>query len=241
MASHELSNTNRAVIQGFRDLVGDRQYLSDDNQWSRRLVYYHLLKYRNLLLEERMRRRDLSISLFNRQTIPCIELTEVDVHDCPCVPSSGCTFLRTVYPVPQPLGTSFVVNAIDGSINYSFVEWERFKYKTQSRMRGTRESAYFTVKESGGKYYVYVYNDEHRDYVTVTSVFQDPLEVQNFPDCEGKTDPCFSPLDQLFILEEDLIPKMYQVALAPLVETKMSIPPDALNNDQPDQQTTTLK
>lgn len=239
--AHELSNTNRAIIQGFRDLVGDRYTLSDDNHWSRRLVYYHLIKFRAAILSSRMENRKQTVSLFNRQTIPCIPLEKVDVHDCPCVPVSGCYFLRSVYPIPDPLGTSLVVSAIDGSINYTFVEWERFKYRTQSRIQANRNRAYFTVKEFQGQYYIYVYNDKHRDYITVTAVFEDPLVVQNFPDCEGRIDPCFSPLDQTFVLDQELIPVMYDMALKGLFPAKEQAPVDTVNNDQPDTQSTTIK
>lgn len=239
--ANELSNTNRAIIQGFRDLVGDRYFLTDDNHWSRRLVYYHLLKYRALIIQQKMEDRKSTVSHFNRQTIPCIPLEKTDVHDCPCVPVSGCTFLRTTYPIPEVLGTSFVVTSIDGSINYTYVEWERFKYKLTSRIPADRSRPYFTIKQFEGAFYIYVYNDIHRDYITVTAVFEDPLAVQCFPSCDGTTDPCFRPMEQPFVLDQELIPIIYDMAYKSLLPAKENAPVDNINNDDSDKGAITIK
>lgn len=235
MSEKNLGNTNREIIQGFRDLVSDQGYISDDNKkYSTRLVLYYLLKFRARLLSERMGDRTKRVSLFNRQTIPCIPLEEIDVVECPCAPASGCTFLRTKYPIPSILAESLSVTSIEGSINYSFVEWERFKYKLKSRMIADRSRPYFTVKEYNNEYYIYVYNDVHKKFITVTAIFESPLDVQRFPSCSGELEPCFKPLDQEFILDEDLIPLLYELAINIIVKGKSSTGTDVLNNDNDD-------
>ena len=234
MSKKTLENTNRQIIQGFRDLVADKGFISDDNGWSQRLVFFYLLKYRAKILSEKMEDRKSRVSLFNRQTISCIPLEEIDLVECPCAPASGCSFLRTKYPIPEVLSQSFIVSSIEGSINYSFVEWERFKYKLKSRISADKTRPYFTIRKIGEDYHIYVYNDVHKKFITVTAVFESPLEVQVYPSCDGVVDHCFKPLDQKFILDEDLIPIMYDMAITSLVRANRSAGTDILNNDTDD-------
>lgn len=229
-----MPETNRRIIQGFKDLVADKGFLSDDNGWSSRLIFHYLLKYRARILAEKMGDRKSRVSLFNRQTIPCIPLEEIDIVECPCAPASGCTFLRTKYSVPEVLGESFIVSSIDGSINYSFVEWERFKYKLKSRVQADRNRPYFTIREIDNEYYVYVYNDVHKKLISVTAVFESPLDVQAYPSCDGVTDPCFKPLEQKFILDEDLVPIIYEMAFDMLWRLKRGTKTDILNDEVDD-------
>lgn len=196
--------TNREVVNAFRNLVADRIRISDDSGISTRLSLYNILRQRAFILSEKMRARRI-LSKFNYQTIPCIELCEIQEHECPCAPNEGYTFLKTKLAVPKPVYNFKSVTSIDGSITYDFVEWDKFVYKINSRIKAQSSAPYYTVKTIGDHSYIYVYNDEHKKFVTVTAIYENPIQVQLFPDCEGKVNECARPLDLEFIIDPDLL------------------------------------
>lgn len=212
---HGVGITNREVIAGFRNLVADKAQISDDSGWSQRFIYYHLLRYRARLIREKVR-RDMPISHWNYQTIDCIPLEKTDLSECPCVPADGCVFMRTKLRIPKPLDRLKSVTSTDGQITYTYVEWERLKHKLTSRFEGERSSAYYTLKTRQDGTHLYLYNDTHKKYITVTGVFENPLEVQFFTDCEGNVPQCRNPLDQEFILDPDITTIMYDLAIRQL-------------------------
>ena len=106
-------------------------------------------------------------------------------------------------------------------------------HKVRSRFKGERESAYYTLKTRQDGTYLYLYNDVHKKFVTVTGVFENPLEVQYFPDCEGNTPACRNPQDMEFILDPDILTTMYDLALAQIGRSKQ-VYTDDLSNSQDD-------
>jgi hypothetical protein len=224
--------TNREVISAFKTLIADKAQVSDDNGWSSRLIYFHLLRHRNKLLLEKLRVGRV-LSRYNFQTISCVSLVEVDLNECPCAPASGCTFLKTSLPIPQPLMGFKTITSVDGTIKYTYLDWDKFTYKINSRIRPQAVSPYYTVKTIGTETYLYVYNDNHKETVTITAIFENPIDVQVFPDCEGKVDGCIKKLDLRFIIDPDLLDTVYDIALQKLMRAKAPVS-DIMNNDKDD-------
>jgi hypothetical protein len=218
----------RETIYGFRDLT-DRKQIASDNGFSNRWIYNYLIKYRARLLREKLRINRLT--QYNYQTISCIPIVETDLSECPCAPFSGCTFYKTLHPIPQPIDKLKSVTSIDGQINYSFVEWERLENKIKSRIPKERTSAYYTLKDIGEGTHIYLYNDVHKKFITVTGIFEDPLKVFIFPGCDGNIvqETCSSYLDWDFILDPDLKSLMYDLAISQLLRAKS--PASDLFND----------
>jgi len=67
----------------------------------------------------------------------------------------------------------------------------------------------------------------------VTAIWENPIEVQCFPDCEGKVDACIRPLDKSFIIDPELVFTLYDRALASLLRYK-AVATDVVNNHQDD-------
>lgn len=224
--------TKREVIQGFRDFAAGRGMLSDDNTLSPRLVLYHLKSMRARLIYERRISKGRTLSKYNVQTIPCIPLIEIDQAECPCTPKSGCTFLRTKYPIPRPIGDLIVsISSVGGDITYSPVRWDKFKTKLNSRIKANRSNAYYTFKDTGDGTHIYVYNDEHKDYIAISGIFDDPDSVKEFPNCDGSVDRICNPYDQEFVIDRDLLPIIYDMAFERLSKYRQTSTEDKLNND----------
>lgn len=234
----KIGNTNREVVNAFRNIVADKLQMSQSNGWSFRLVYYYLLRYRAKLIREKaLSNKDLS--QWNYQTIDCIPLMEVDMSECPCEPKSGCSWLRTEYTIPKPLHKLKSVTSKDGQVTYTFVEWERLKYKLMSRIPAQSKYAYYTIKTRNDGTHLYLYNDIFKKHLTVSGIFENPLEVQFFPDCNGVTKPCIFPDQQEFILDPDIFPAMYSLAFDQIARAKQ-LGIDALNDDLDNITTTQL-
>jgi len=229
MKNFKVGITNKEVINAFRTLVADKVPASDDIGWSSRLIYFYLLRYRAKLIREKVR-RSRHISHWNYQTIDCVPLVEADLNECPCAPKSGCTFLKTELPIPKPLNRLKSVTSIDGQITYTFVEWERLKSKINSRIKAQQNTPFFTIKTRNNGTYLYLYNDAHKKFITITGVFENPLQVQYFPNCQLKVKKCQMPLDEEFILDPDLLPTVYDMAFSQLMRAKQH-GTDQLNDD----------
>lgn len=214
--------TNREVINGFRNIVGDKIRISDETGWSPRLVYQFLLAYRNKLLDERIKEKSYKLSQSNYQSTPCMGLDKIDIIDCPCAPPSGKMFLRTILPIPKHLHIK-QVSSITYNTNYDYVEWGRFKYKLESGIIAERKQPYWTKRRSivNGEEdeYIYLLNDNDKDSIIVNGVFSHPLDVQSMKDCNGKS-KIFFPLDQTFVMDDQLLALMYDLALQQLLKGK---------------------
>jgi len=214
--------TNRQILSDFRELVVDKQHIPDHNAWSGRLVYHHLRNARAKLMYEKLHDKKKKLSTHIYQTIPCIPLKKIDTTECPCAPQLGCMFLRTVYPIPKMIGMPSSVTSSDGQglIDYDYVDWDKFKWKMNTRYKFNRTKGYFTFKQFENGTHIYVYNDNLRKLLTVTGVFEDPLDVYFFPDCSGKIPDCLDPLERPFLIDADLVPTMYDLTLNTLMQTK---------------------
>jgi len=236
--SKQVGITNREVINAFRTLIADKVQISTSSGWSARLVYYYILRYRAKLIREKVY-KNRSLSHWNYQTIDCIPLQEISLNECPCVPWEGCTFLRTAYPIPKPLDRLKSVTSITGQVTYSFVEWERLESKIKSRIKAQRYAAYYTIKTRNNGTFLYLYNKVLQKMLTVTGIFENPLEVQYYPDCEGRVNPCQRPQDEEFILDPDLLPTVYDLALSQILRAKQ-MGTDILQDDNDNISNTTF-
>lgn len=233
--------TNREVISTVKHSIADLGPISDESSFSNRELYFLLLRYRSAILAQKLRDRRFTLSKHNFQTIGCITLESVSAADCPCVPEYNKEFRRTKYPLPKPIGDFTSVISPENHISYDFIQWEDIQDLRNSRFQAERNKAYYTIKTGKDGTYIYLYNDIHGAAIAVTGMFENPLEVQNFPDCDGNIDPCFSPLDQEFIIDPELLPVIYDMLLMSKFKYKPQTK-DNLNNDSddtiPEKQTT---
>lgn len=231
--------TNREVVNAFRNLIGDKVAISQENGWSFRLVYFFLLRYRARLIREKVINNRM-LSQWNYQTIPCITVEKAEMNECPCAPASGCTWLKTSLPIPKPLHALKSVTSVDGRYTYGYVEWERVKRKLESRLKATREAAYYTIKTGPTGTYLYLYNDDLVKNITITGIFENPLEAQFFPGCDATSNKCQVPMDEEFILDPDILPIVYDMAIGQIAKAKQ-MGADTLNDDNDNISTTQAK
>jgi hypothetical protein len=178
-----------ADIRSYRDSVeyfkhvplDSSGYQSDDLGWSDRVIVEHLLDVRTSEIKQRQL-VGIPIDKHNEQTLPCIELEEVDAVDCPCPPPSGCIWLKSNDILPRMISLTSV-SSIDGSINFNPVDWTKLKYKVNSRIKSNQKKKYYTTRDTGEGTYLYILNDDFLKAVSLTAIFEDPYCAFSFPKC----------------------------------------------------------
>lgn len=201
------------IIQRIQSLYS-KGIQSDDSRLSSRHIYNKMLSTRSRLITQKANKNQY-ISQWNYQTIDCIELIIAPQHDCPCIPDIGCNILRTKYKLPKPLlnlNDSLIksVTSIDGTINYTKTTWENKKYKKGNKYTSSKPD-YF-IKNN----YLYITDRKASRIVTITGLFDDPIEVSNYKtECNNKIShkdlECECILDKEFPIDSDLIEPLIDI------------------------------
>lgn len=164
------------------------------------------------------------ISRWNYDTLPCVELIEVEGHECPCIPPIGCTILRTKEKLPKPISNISKhiidsVTSIDGSVIFDETTWRGKNWRNGDKYT-SKKPDYF-IKDD----YMYFTVTRTLRYVTIIGLFNDPLEVENFPsvcdeqECED-CNPCennTSFMEVEFNIDDDLIDTLIEMSVKELV------------------------
>lgn len=236
---HSVRSTIDAFIHYLGDLSGRP---TQSIRFPKKLIYYYLSIFRNsVLYEETKKRKDVDLTL--QQTIPCIELKEIDVvGDCPCAPEKGCMWLKSVEPIPDLMNMKpDTVITLDGLIKFEYVEWFRFSHVLCSRYEGIRKNPYYTFRNVKGRFHLYIYaNSEltkttQLERIALTGIFKDPLDVINFPVCGIKPFIC-DVLDKDFLIPLELESIVFLKTYSALMSlNRLTLQHgDVLNNDNND-------
>ena len=216
--------------------------MSQDPYWSKRLIFFFLKKYKNKIVREAIATKNYPINRANYVTIPCIALDRVDQVECPCPPASGFYFLKSKYPVPRALmGQYTSVTTILGNVTIDYVRWDAIKDKLNSRFEWEKKLPFYTLKTINSKTYLYIYNDNDKELVAITSLFEDDLEAYYYPDCNGLVKVVCNPLDEMFVVDEVLLPAIIEITYEKLLKLKGVSTMDILNNETSDVSTSTIK
>ena len=208
--------TNRDAIYQVKGLLedrtGERPYIK---RLSNRMILKALKDARASVTQtQRINNSKVEINKFSLQTLPCVSMGEVDKTRCiPCIPRSGKYWTRSKFPIPKVIGNKITsVSSIDGSSIFSFSDWDKLKYKVNSRFKAQNDSGYFTLKSEEDGVHLYVENKEILA-VSVTALFTDPYEVKSFPLCDSEPEAICDPLEDEFVVEMELLPLIMSQAV----------------------------
>lgn len=172
-----------------------RQY-SDDSEISDRYIHYLYGIKRGKYLRQALNNYQRTFDNSILQSF-CIELEEVNVNECGITIECS-TLLRTVTPIPKPLElhTKVAISNVKPTnrlaIPFNFISKKRAAFVADSFFQ---TSIYSFLDDDG---YIYVTSPSFNEYkllncLTITGVFEDPLELANYSNCCGCDDPapCF--------------------------------------------------
>lgn len=209
---------------------------SDDSRLSNRHIYSKLKSVRNKLISQQLKKRQ-KISDWNFIILPCVELIEVEKHDCPCLPPLGCKVYRTKEKLPKVLT----------NLNKHIIQWVMTIESSKIIDETTRE-AYLYI--AGNKYtkkhlkyileneYIYVYGEYVPKLIKVKLLPENPIEAYSFPsyckqDCVDCQDDCESMLDKVFPIDGDMIEPLLEMSFPELINIFSQAVQD-INNDTSD-------
>lgn len=206
---------------------------SDDTEVSDRYIIYLYGIKRAKYLRQDLNNMNRSIDNSIQQQL-CLKMEEVSMNTCGL--DFECdTILRSTKPLPKPLElhtkTSIVnvkpTNRI--SVPFSFVKKERIYYIEGS----TFPNNLYSFIDTDNYIYVYSQNESFKNLecLTVTAVFEDPLELKNYQNCCNckKAQPCFDEMKSEYPLQPHYIDLIKNEIVNELVR-KIQIPEDKTND-----------
>ncbi len=214
---------------------------SDDSRLSSRHIYNKLLSVRAKLITQKINKKQ-QISQWNYQPLRCVELIEVPIHECPCLPPIGCKILRTKYKLPKPLNslTSHMlksVTSIDGQIVFGEISWIEKKYSKGNKY--TSQKPDYFIRD--GYLFITVKNESSPMLLYIEGLFEDPIEVYEFTsfcDCgDGVDTECIDVKDLEFPIDLEQVDTLIELAAKELVEFFLRVPEDKTNDsrDKPEE------
>tara|TARA_R110000803_G_scaffold45536_1_gene95917 strand:+ start:15 stop:749 length:735 start_codon:yes stop_codon:yes gene_type:complete len=231
----------KEIIQRVQSLYS-KGVQSDDTRLSSRHIYSKVLTTRAKLLSQKLNKRQ-PISQWVYQTLDCVELVEALPYECPCLPAVGCKILRTKNKLPQPLlgmmnGNGIQsVTSLEGSITFSETTWKNKKYSAGSKYTSSKPDYYLRND------YLYVTTKGSPKVISITGLFDDPVEAEKFPSIcgdtpckEGSLTPadgcpeCMGPLDKELPIDLSMVDTLIELASNELINVFNQSREDTSNN-----------
>lgn len=220
--------TYKEVAELFKHAYADQTgQESVDFPWSDQAIINYLLILKNTWFTDLIKSGN-DIDPLSYLSI-CMELEEVDSRDCPCAPPSGCIWVRTKNKVPRFVDKARV-STIDGE-EYNFVEWDKVKTKTNSRIKSISTSGKYYTSKNG---HIYLPLDIFKKTINITGVSEDNY-LTLISSCNITPEQLCNPLDTEFGTSSEDLDMILQKAwrLIPSVRGMAAI--DLMNNDTANQ------
>lgn len=219
--------TIREITSKFQHYIEQRGKISDDLSLSRRLILCYLNMAKVKLISEKKRSLD---SIYNNSTY-AVPLEKVDRSDWPCIPESGCMWLKSKCEIPRTIKSRHIkVNTVLGQEEYNFVKWSNIKWKLESSL--PFKKLFFSLRTEGESTYLYIHCNENLKAVLVTGFFSDDTELRV---CCGKDEPCPVLLDNEFNIDPELLSPLFDMVAERWYKQWNLLREDMFNNDGNDQ------
>lgn len=228
--------THRKQLEKVKHLIIDYTgYVPDEIPWSDQYLVKALQETRATVLKESLSRGEV-LSEQNVQTLPCIEVSELDRNECPCAPASGCYWLRTDVTVPREIKIISVTGIVanDDNPRFTYMKWDRFQYVPKARLESTRKGFYYAVRTTSDKdSRIYLYGSRFLQSIAISGIYEDPMTVAAFPKCgQLQIESFCNPFDVNFYTDVFLIDRVVQLTVQKIVPPRQTTSTDPKNDDQ---------
>lgn len=241
-------NTIREVCAAFKAFFIDKTGKpSSVEAYSDKLIYYFLRMYKSTISYEiRTNGSHNNVDFSVEMTLPCVEMEKVNAIEAPFAPPSSHYFMKTKHPLPNmvnglPNSVSAIFKELDAPNygSFTYVDWYNFEDKVGSRVKAQSKQPYFTIKNINGKSNIYIYGNAElfKDIkgIAVAANYNDILEVVAYPGCGMEQEELCQPMDEIFLIEDELKTKLFERTFKALQAFKSTAPgTDEYNNDKDD-------
>lgn len=214
------------VIYSIREKLRE---IVDDSNIDDREIIFEVNNQRSLFYRNEYNKNNRTVDEEIKQVL-CVDLEEASNDEC-CV-DSDCTVLRSTVPIPglielHHMNTLFKVSSTTiGSKPFSLVSYNQFPFVGYGKYN---ERDIFVTKHPNGRLYFKSTDRLHKflEKVSVTVILEDPLDIQNFLDCNG--DDCFDLLTFEYPIKGHVLAYITPQVLKSL-SIKFQIPEDKTND-----------
>lgn len=221
---------NKEIISTIRNHFDSP--ISDDNKLSERWVLFVCEKIRAAILYEDVKSRKI-INDHNKQTIS-VPFVETDENFCDCEGDnkSICKILKSRCPIPKLIDNMvFDISSPSGRLQYEIIDPATLKYKTVSRIEANQKKVYVFFRTLSEGKFMFLANHSIIDKALLVALFEEPQKAKEFNCCDNEFPSC-NPLDDEFMLDDRLIPRLTDMAIKYFATALGRA--DLLNNDLPD-------
>lgn len=209
-----------------------KQYIDDTEITDRYIIYlYNLKRSKYLRNDANNLQKTIDNSVLQKF---CIEMEEVSINDCNFDAECG-TIMRTKRKLPLPLELHLKSAITEVKPSTKIVK--PFNFVTKDRAIWSKyspfpESIYSFLDTDN---YIYLLSESYSvkliDCITVTGIFEDPLELKEFKNCCGcvKAEICFDEDETEYPLQAHHIDNVRLEIIKDLVGT-LQIPEDKIND-----------
>lgn len=211
--------TIEEVIQRVQSL-----YSKGVGSWSSRLrsrhIYSKLKSASAYVIRRENLRRRFDISEWSFIPLPCVEMIEAPIHQCPCLPPNGCYIYRSLHKLPKPMeiGDRIFfksVMSLDGNIVFTRTEFHKVKYLFSNSVLAYSNHYYI---HNG---YLYITGRDKLKVLTASMLPEDAFEAYAFPSfCSKKEDPseeCENILENEFPVLSSFIDEVIERSVLELI------------------------
>lgn len=184
---------------------------SKDSRLSSRHIYSALCSGRATIIQQQIDKGQ-KLSEWSYIPLSCVELIQVPVHECPCVPEDGCVILRTKHKLPQVVSSinSHLIEVLDISgadIGYSETTLSTHKYNSGSKYTANKPR-FFIHNEYG-----FITQRKILKAVMIRGVFADVIAAIMYPSlCPCEDCPCLDIMQITFPIDSRLETALIQLA-----------------------------
>jgi hypothetical protein len=193
-------------------------------------IFYWINQTRAMLINQSLLKKD-DLNDTWLQQINCMALEPADESEC-CLAPSGCYVLKTVRKIPSTIDTwkpNWIVS-VTTAFGDQIPKSNQFSNRYQKYNKYTGNKKYYYLKND----YIYVVNNEDLSIINVQALFEDPMELANFPTCEGGV--CFS-TDSPYPASANMSSQITDIIIKTKVMPFMQFPSDNINDGNNDSQT----
>lgn len=230
-----------SLLEYRAELLETINQLSSDSNIDYRYLDSLIMDKRELYFMRTYNRFNNSIPSIYYQTLPCVEVIDVDQAEC-CSITTGCYIKRTKDKIPpfvhlsdgeliEKVGPTFIV-----TVPFNIIPYRRAEYFGTGKYDKKAIAAFLY----NGYLYLISNNKfefELLEFINIRGIFRNPMEAGRFKDCDGK--PCFSPLS-IYPLEGKLWEYIKKDILGTELKIKLTTPTDN-EGDNEDNLTDPLK